>query len=151
MEVDMGEPFVTNVLSNKYDTALDFHVTMYDKLPYERDSDYCNVEKVALNSGKVIKYFLYMNQPGVVVIDNKDEEFEQYLLELQMKYQKQKALNNAASSVSQLPSDEVTDEQIQTLLDDQEENAPASFAEEDSEDEISLENTVNPFADVEDW
>lgn len=147
----MGEPFVTNVLSNKYDTALDFHVTMYDKLPYERDSDYCNVEKVALNSGKVIKYFLYMNQPGVVMIDNKDEEFEQYLLELQLKYQKQKALNGATSSTSNPPSDEVTDEQIQTLLDDQEENVPVSFEEEDSEEDISLENTTNPFADVEDW
>ena len=147
----MGEPFVTNVLSNKYDTALDFHVTMYDKLPYERDSDYCNVEKVALNSGKVIKYFLYMNQPGVVMIDNKDEEFEQYLLELQLKYQKQNALNGATSSTSNPPSDEVTDEQIQTLLDDQEENVPVSFEEEDSEEDISLENTTNPFADVEDW
>ncbi len=147
----MGEPFVTNVLSNKYDTALDFHVTMYDKLPYERDSDYCNVEKVAISSGRVIKYFLYMNQPGVVMIDNKDEEFEQYLLELQLKYQKQKALNDSASSESDLPSDEVTDEQIQTLLDDQEGNDSTSFGEEDTEEDISLENTTNPFADVEDW
>lgn len=147
----MGEPFVTNVLSNKYDTALDFHVTMYDKLPYERDSDYCNIEKVALNSGKVIKYFLYMNQPEVAMIDNKDEEFEQYLLALQLKHQKQKALNQDVSSVSDLPSDEVTDEQIQTLLDDQDESVPVSFDERDSEEDISLEDTTNPFADVEDW
>ena len=147
----MGEPFVTNVLSNKYDTALDFHVTMYDKLPYERDSDYCNIEKVAISSGKVIKYFLYMNQPEVVIIDNKDEEFEQYLLELKLKYQKQKALSDSPSSESEFPSGEVTDEQIQTLLDDQDGHDSASFGEENSEEDASLENTTNPFADVEDW
>lgn len=147
----MGEPFVTNILSNKYDTALDYHVTMYDKLPYERDSDYCNVEKVALNSGKVLKFFLCMYQPESILIDNKDKEIEQYLLELKMRQQKQKELKKSASR-AELPSDEVTDEQIQTLLDDKGEGLPEmpedTFNEE--EDEV-LGDTTNPFADVEDW
>ena len=148
----MGEPFVSNVLSNKYDTALDFHVTMYDKLPYQRDSDYCNIEKVALNSGKVIKYFLYMNQPEVVLIDNKDEEFEQFLLELKMKQQRQRELNDSVSEQDALSSDDVTDEQIQTLLDDKGEGFSAPFDEEqDSDDNSASEDAVNPFADVEDW
>ena len=148
----MGEPFVSNVLSNKYDTALDFHVTMYDKLPYQRDSDYCNIEKVAMSSGKVIKYFLYMNQPEAVIIDNKDEEFEQFLLELKMKQQRQRELNDSVSEQEALPSGEVTDEQIQTLLDDNGEGFSAPFDEEaDSDDNSASEDAVNPFADVEDW
>lgn len=148
----MGEPFVSNVLSNKYDTALDFHVTMYDKLPYQRDSDYCNIEKVAMSSGKVIKYFLYMNQPEAVIIDNKDEEFKQFLLELKMKQQRQRELNDSVSEQEALPSGEVTDEQIQTLLDDNGEEFSAPFDEEpDSDDNSASEDAVNPFADVEDW
>lgn len=148
----MGEPFVTNILSNKYDTALDYHVTMYDKLPYERDTDYCNIEKVALNSGKVIKYFLYMNQPEVFLIDNKDDEIEQYLLEMKMRQQKQRELRKSSSSAPELPSDEVTDEQIQTLLDDKGEGFAESDGqtEGDMDDEV-LEDTTNPFADIEDW
>lgn len=148
----MSEPFVSNILSHKYDTALDFHVTMYDKLPYQRDSDYCNVEKIAMNSGKVIKYFLYMNQPEAVLIDNKDEEFEQFLLELKMKQQRQRELNDSVSEKEALPSDEVTDEQIQTLLDDSGEGFSAPFDEgQDSDDNSAAEDSVNPFADVEDW
>ena len=54
----MSKPYVSNLISHKYDTALDFHVTMYDNLPYQRDSDYCNIEKVAMTSGKVIKFYL---------------------------------------------------------------------------------------------
>lgn len=148
----MSEPYVSNVMSNKYDTALDFHVTMYDNLPYQRDSDYCSIDKIALNSGKVIKYFLYKNQPEVAVINNKDDEMEQYLLELRMKQQRQKELNQAVSPVPELPSDNVTDEQIQSLLDDQGTNPSSSFEadNDNSEDEI-LTDTTNPFADVEDW
>ena len=59
----MGEPFVSNIISHKYDTALDFHITMYDNLPYQRDSDYCNAEKLGLISGQVIKFYLYIRQP----------------------------------------------------------------------------------------
>lgn len=148
----MSEPFVSNILSNKYDTALDFHVTMYDKLPYQRDSDYCNIEKVALNSGKVIKYFLYMNQPEAVLIDNRDEEFEQFLLELRMKQQRQRELHTSASEAEAVPSDEVTDEQIQTLLDDHGEGFSVPPDEEpETDDNSASEDAVNPFADVEDW
>lgn len=148
----MSKPYVSNVMSNKYDTALDFHVTMYDNLPYQRDSDYCNIEKIALNSGKVIKYFLYKNQPEAAVINNKDDEMEQYLLELRMKQQRQQELNQEASPTPELPSDDVTDEQIHSLLHDQSTNHSSSFEEErdDSEDE-PLSDTTNPFADVEDW
>lgn len=148
----MSKPYVSNVMSNKYDTALDFHVTMYDNLPYQRDSDYCNIEKIALNSGKVIKYFLYKNQPEAAVINNKDDEMEQYLLELRMKQQRQQELNQEASPTPELPSDDVTDEQIHSLLHDQSTNHSSSLEEgrDDSEDE-PLSDTTNPFADVEDW
>ena len=69
---------------------------------------------------------------------------EQYLLGLQLK--QQKALKNNTAEVI-TDKQEVTDEQIQSLLDDQPED---SF---DTSEEIrdDLSNTVNPFADVEDW
>lgn len=140
----MSEPFVSNVISQKYDTALDFHVTMYDNLPYQRDSDYCNIEKVAMTSGRVIKFYLYMNQPEPAIINNKDDEMEQYLLELQLKQQRHAAMASSTPA-PEISQDEVTDEQIQTLLDD------TSSEDFEENDEIDLENTTNPFADVEDW
>ena len=139
----MSEPFVSNIISQKYDTALDFHVTMYDKLPYQRDSDYCNVEKLALVSGRVIKYYLYINQPESFSINNKDDEIEDILAKAAV------VENNYTSTrkrfVADSSSEEVTQEQIQTLLDDQD-----SFFEEDNDIDAPA-NSVNAFADVEDW
>lgn len=148
----MGEPFVTNVLSNKYDTALDFHVTMYDHLPYQRDSDYCNIEKVALISGRVIKFYLCLNQPEFFAIDNKDDVIEDILAEAkiakkQYEAAKRKQLFDTAADSG------VSEEQIQSLLDDRGE--PLEGYEEPSteeEDELAApEDAVNAFADVEDW
>lgn len=141
----MSEPFVSNIISNKYDTALDFHVTMYDKLPYQRDSDYCNVEKLALVSGRVIKYYLYISQPGNFKIDNKDDEIEDILAKNAIIESKRLAAKN---TVSRVVEEEVTQKQIQTLLDDTEN---VFFEEEDDNDIDAPEGTVNAFADVEDW
>lgn len=149
----MSEPFVSNIISAKYDTALDFHVTMYDKLPYQRDSDYCNVEKLALISGRVIKYYLYYyNQPETFSIDNKDDIIDNILANAaieEKKYHLQKA--SAAAGIAE--KEEVTSEQIQTLLDDQE-NASFDDAEYDYDDDDELaapSGAVNAFEDVEDW
>lgn len=148
----MSEPFVTSVLSNKYDTALDFHVTMYDNLPYKRDSDYCNVEKVALVSGRVIKFYLCLNQPEYVEIDNKDDMIESILAEAEIAKKQYEAAKRKklAKTAAESAAD---DEQIQTLLDDHEEPLKG-YDESDVEEEDELaapEDAVNAFADVEDW
>lgn len=147
----MSEPFVSNIISAKYDTALDFHVTMYDKLPYQRDSDYCNVEKLALISGRVIKYYLYCNQPEIFSIDNKDDIIDKILADAAIE-EKKYHLQKAGTTANITDKEEVTSEQIQTLLDDQE---SASFDDtEDGYDDDELaapSDAVNAFEDVEDW
>lgn len=42
---------------NPYDSALEDNLSMYDKLPYQRDSNLCNREALALVSGNVLKYY----------------------------------------------------------------------------------------------
>ena len=136
----MVEPFVSNVLSNKYDTALDFHITMYDELPYQRDSDYCGREQIMMHSKKLLKCYVYMFE-DVSVIDNGDETMENYLAELQLKETGQPKLSGSVHKKSEKHSDEITDEQIKSLLDDN--DSPA-------EQETVVVNN-DPFAGVEDW
>ena len=144
----MADIYTSNIVSHKYDTALDFHVTMYDNLPYQRDSDYCNEQKRALVSGRVIKFYLYMCQPEKFLIDNKDDEIEEILARIQAARPK----HSAAHKTPKLPSEAdsgVTQEQIQTLLED----APKDSSEKQPEDnglDAPL-NSVNAFANVEDW
>ena len=55
--------------SLKYETGLDYPITMYDHLPYQRDSDYCNAEKIGLSTGKIIKYYLCNNETEPLTIN----------------------------------------------------------------------------------
>lgn len=144
----MSEPFVSNVISHKYDTALDFHVTMYDNLPYQRDSDYCNIEKLAIVSGRVIKFYLYINQPEIFLVDNQDDNIDEILAkaaEAQNNYLMEKRAASAAHSGDV----DVTPEQIQTLLDDR--DTDTVDYEEDDDELAAAADAVNAFADVEDW
>ncbi len=147
----MSEPFVSNIISAKYDTALDFHVTMYDKLPYQRDSDYCNIEKLALISGHVIKYYLYYSQPEKFSIDNKDDIIDKILANVAIE-EKKYHLQKAGSAASIAEKEDVTSEHIQTLLDDHE-NASFDDMEDDYDDDelAAPSGAVNAFEDVEDW
>ncbi len=147
----MSQPFVSNVISQKYDTALDFHVTMYDNLPYQRDSDYCNAEKLCMISGRVVKYYLCLNQPEAYTINNKDDEIEEILAKEEAKYVEMPALKKI-SEVSSSDDDAITTEQIQTLLDDNAEASSASSDDTDDDNDIDAPaGAVNSFADVEDW
>lgn len=135
----MVQPFVSNVLSNKYDTALDFHITMYDELPYERDSDYCGKEQIMMHSKKLLKYYVYTFE-DVSVIDNGDDIMESYLADLQLHGAGQAKIPDNTKKKTEQRADEITDEQIQTLLDDNENpmtQEPATY--------------IDPFAGVEDW
>ena len=134
----MSEPFVSNVISQKYDTALDFHVTMYDKLPYERDSDYCNIEKIAIVSGRVLKFYLYYyNQPEIFTIDNQDDKLDEIFAKAKAASAKKRP-SRVASAISSADEADVTPEQIQTLLDDRED---ISLTEDDF-DEENIDNIV---------
>ena len=134
--------------SLKYEATLEYPISMYDKLPYKRDSDYCNAEHIGLTCGKIIKYFLCLNQMEGFPVDNHDEEIQQILAEIQRREQERLlALKNKAEVVES--SDEITEKQIQTLLEDQEEEEKDKSPEDTPSE--SLSDSTNPFADVEDW
>ena len=104
--------------SLKYETGLDYPITMYDHLPYQRDSDYCNAEKIGMSTGKVIKYYLCNNEAEPLTINNHDDEIDELLLQIQLQEQKQAQIAEEPQPESQQVSDEITQEQIETLLAD---------------------------------
>lgn len=144
-----------NVISQKYDNSLDFHVTMYDNLPYKRDADYCNIEKVTLHSANLIKYYLCVNKTDGVSISNKDDKIEEIM-------DKQRKLLASSTTVEPVVTQdssenpEITAKQIQTLLTDP---TKEDFAEpdmdtesmDDQDDNAAAPDSVNAFANVEDW
>lgn len=147
----MDVPYTAHGLSKKYDTALDFHVTMYDALPYRRDSDYCNAEKLTLHSNSIFKYYLCARKEDVFEIDNKDSVIEEILQKLKLR---QVAAPAPKVEVIDTPSDPgITPEQIQTLLDDPDEDMISEEATTEVEDNGIDANpdSVNAFADIEDW
>ena len=130
-------------ISQKYDGALDYGIDMYDKITYKRDADICNASTLALYSGHIIKYYLCNNQEEEFPIDNRDDQIEQIL----QKIREQEALRKLpeqGDEVLDTPTEDITEEQIQTLLEDS--------AEEMGEEETTAPptETVN-LDDIEDW
>lgn len=153
----MTQPYTVHGLSYKYDSALDFHVTMYDALPYKRDSDYCNAQKLTLHSKSMIKYYLYATKEDAYCIDNKDSHIKEILREIAAKQQKEQ---HSIPEVPDAPNeDSVTPEQIQSLLEDNvidstetlPDQTDFTASDENENGPDAPENTVNAFADVEDW
>lgn len=137
----MSHSMYDNIISAKYDGSLDHPISMYDKLPYQRDSDYCNAEKLTLESGMIIKYYLCLNQMEACPINNHDDEIESILSAIQLQEQQRKIEIAAKEPDTAETQGGITPEQIQTLLKDPDEE----------EDEPDLSNAVNPFENVEDW
>lgn len=128
-------------ISQKYDGTLDYGITMYDELPYQRDADVCNSSTVALYSGHIIKYYLCNNKQEEYPINNRDDDIELIL----QKISEQEALrriSEAEALPSEDSSDEITQEQIQTLLEDNEEQEEAP--------EPPVKHVEN-LDDIEDW
>lgn len=136
----MSHSMYDNIISAKYDGSLDHPISMYDRLPYQRDSDYCNAEKLTLVSGMIIKYYLCLNQIEACPINNHDDEIESILSAIQIQERQRDQIAAQEPDTTEM-QDGITPEQIQTLLKDpdEEEKVP------------DLSNAVNPFEDVEDW
>ena len=98
---------------NKYDSALDFHVTMYDALPYKRDSDYLRATKTYFAQQKYDKILLICYKEDAYQIDNKDSHIKEILREIAAKQQKN-SIPFPGSSGS--PDEDSAPEQIQSLL-----------------------------------
>lgn len=124
-----------------YDSSMDYGITMYDNLPYCRDVDHCNSSHVRMCSGHIIKYFMCQDQEGCYSVDNRDAQTQQLLNRLRLEAQ-QRALEEQAESPAETadsPSNAITEEQIQGLVTDQQQEPPSPAA-----DPIDLD-------DIEDW
>ncbi len=56
-----------------YDSSLEFNITMYDRLPYDRDIHLCGPENIRMRSGNVIKYYSLEDETPFF-IENQDEK-----------------------------------------------------------------------------
>lgn len=103
-----------NQLLKMYDATLEDNLTMYDKLPYNRDYDICGPGKIGLISGNLVKYYRCAPSESVMV-ENHDSDFMRRLSEERHRAEKrQEALSKPKEEI---PS-ELSEEQIQSLLGD---------------------------------
>lgn len=63
-------------------------MSMYDKLPYQRNSDMCNASTLALNSGNLVKYYRCNIPQEAKKIDNQDEKFSTIVSDHIREYEK---------------------------------------------------------------
>lgn len=145
----MSNIYLPKLVSQKYDETMDYHITMYDNLPYKRDADFCGAQQIAMYSGHIIKYYLCLNDGTVFEVDNHDYEIEEILIAAQQReYTKKKSpsTRSAKSSLEEEPG--ITQEQISTLLKDQDmKNVPPY----DDDDNLANEDAIDAFAGIEDW
>lgn len=130
--MDRELPYLT-----KYDTSYEYPISMYDSLPYKRDSDYCNSEHLCLYSGKIIKYFSCHNKTDNFVINNHDDDMQALLSRLR-EQQLSNLQQEERDETEAISSNEITDEQIQTLIEDQNDSEESEYG-------------VTSFSDVEEW
>ena len=147
----MGNIYDSKPISNKYDGTLDYRITMYDNLPYKRDSEFCGAQQIALYSGHVIKYYLCINNEDTFKINNHDDNIQEILSN-----ESKKQLNKISEKESEVIDNDnpngITQEQIKTLLDDPDVSANSSAdLQSDNTPDDSLNNTVNAFEGDEDW
>lgn len=150
----MGSIYDSKPISNKYDGTLDYRITMYDNLPYKRDAEFCGAQQIALYSGHVIKYYLCINNEDTFKINNHDDIIQE-ILSNESKKQLNKISEKKAEVFDNDSSNEITQEQIKTLLDDPDnpdasDNSSADLQSDNTPDD-SLNNTSNAFEGVEDW
>ena len=131
--------FMQRVVSSKYDAAIDYHISMYDTLPYQRNRDEINAQALAMYSTHLVKYYLCVNQEECFEINNHDDIIEQYLAQLE-KEQYSVSTDDDMDTVISDNSNGITEEQIQTLLDDS-----------DSPEEQVNNIPINAFEGVDDW
>lgn len=105
----------------------------------------------------MIKYYLYATKEDAYCIDNKDSHIKEILREIAAKQQKEQ---HSIPEVPDAPDeDSVTQEQIQSLLEDNvidstetlPDQTDFTASDENENGPDAPENTVNAFADVEDW
>lgn len=138
----------------RYDHNLDFHVTLYDHLPYKRDSDYCN-GKIPIQSGRIIKYYLCSNQEESFVINNQDDRTELLLDKLRMEQMQHNTQTEAVLEDTSI-SEDISQDQIDSLLtdvtlDETETESIEDINSEATEETEAKQESTSSFIDIEDW
>ena len=131
-------------ISNKYDSTLDYHVTMYDNLPYKRNAELCGAQQLGMYSGHIVKYYLCINNEEKFKVNNQDDKIQEILAKIKSE-NISKISENDTEVIDNDNTDGITQEQIQTLLDDPE------ASEDNSSDKDAPSNAINAFEGVEDW
>lgn len=131
-------------ISNKYDSTLDYHVTMYDNLPYKRNAELCGAQQLGMYSGHIVKYYLCINNEEKFKVNNQDDKIQEILAKIKSE-NISKISENDTEVIDNDNTDGITQEQIQTLLDDPE------ASEDNSSDNDAPSNAINAFEGVEDW
>lgn len=144
----MSNVYLPKLVTHKYDETMDYHITMYDNLPYRRNPDFCGIQQVALYSGHIIKYYLCLNHEEAYKVDNHDGEIEHILALVKKKEDERKVLMATISSKENEEKEDIPKTKIHTLLEDND-GSPADFDGKD--DNLAGNNTVNAFEGVEDW
>lgn len=158
----MNNLHMSEILSSKYDVHLDYQITMYDQLPYKRNADLCGEKNIAMYSGHIIKYYMCDNNKDQFKINNHDDEIKNILAEIEAHTVVTPTVEDAAS-VSTNDPDGISQEQIQTLLNDNgDADIDSSQTDDFSMNEFSNDDiddnepnpsipTVDAFAGIEDW
>lgn len=102
-----------------YDSSMDYDMSMYDKLPYDRDLALCNADAIALESGNVLKYYrCAIKQDDYYVINNKDKEFVKELESLRKQLSARQEFLENKDGIEHAP--ELSDQQIDQLFSNEE-------------------------------
>ncbi len=68
-----------SVVKRPYDKTLEYNISMYDKLPYKRDSERCNASTLALVSGNLVKYYYCKPNMEPKEVDTQDENLKKII------------------------------------------------------------------------
>lgn len=99
-----------------FDSSSSDHLSMYDNLPYERNSDVCNKTTVAKESGNILKFYR-CNVDKVYKVNNRDDRTSKMLSKLK---QEPAPPINAEKIAAEIPppSGRITEEQMEELFRD---------------------------------
>ena len=115
-ESSKGETRISFSKLAPFDSSSADHLSMYDNLPYERNSDVCNVTAVAKESGNILKFYR-CNVDSIYEVNNRDDYTSKMLARLKHEQGPVTAPETPAVEVLP-PSGGITEEQMDELFRD---------------------------------
>ncbi len=107
-----------------FDSSLNEDYSMYDKLPYEKDIDLCGPDKIALESGNIIKFYQCKMDDTYQITGIDDLFYEK----LSLHEQEQQEKENEKTAIEKLADTLLPEEEMETI--DEPQLAEEALAEE---------------------